>query len=103
MWMMNPRKSGIVIQSAPNVNVVEWGREHQNADDFNMTAVNWPDLLHIENLEIDDREPLRVEQEAFLGAVNDKSLKPEVTAKDGLAAMECAEGILDSIKKHKWT
>jgi predicted dehydrogenase len=59
-------------------------------------------LLHIENLEIDDKEPLRLEQEAFLRAVADKTSKPEVSAEEGLAAMECAEKILTAVKKHKW-
>jgi predicted dehydrogenase len=64
--------------------------------------VNWPDLLHIEQLNIDDREPIRLEQEAFLRAVADRSLMPEVSAKEGLAALECAAMILRSVKKHRW-
>jgi hypothetical protein len=27
---------------------------------------------------------------------------PEVSAKEGLAALECAQKILASVKKHKW-
>ncbi len=96
------KKSGIVIKTDPNINVVEWVREHKEAGDFNLLTVNWPDLLHIEELEIDDKEPLRVEQESFLRAVADRTAKPEVSAEDGLAAIECAEMILESIKKHKW-
>ena len=64
--------------------------------------INWSDLLHIEKLKIDDKEPLRLEQEAFLQAVADRTVGPEVSAEEGLAAMECAEEILTSIKKHKW-
>ena len=96
------KKSGIVIKTEPNIDVVQWVRERKKAGDFNLLTVNWPDLLHIEELSIDDREPLRVEQEAFLRAVGDKSFRPEVSAEDGLAAMECAEMILASIQKHKW-
>ncbi|MCK4753099.1 MAG: Gfo/Idh/MocA family oxidoreductase [Planctomycetes bacterium] len=96
------KKSGIVIKTDPNIDVVEWVRSHKEAGDFNLLTVNWPDLLHIEELEIDDKEPLRVEQESFLRAVADRSAKPEVSAEDGLAAIECAEMILESIKKHKW-
>jgi predicted dehydrogenase len=59
-------------------------------------------LLHIEKLEIDDKEPLRLEQEAFLRSVADRGVKPEVSAEEGLAALECAEEILASVKKHKW-
>ena len=96
------KKSGIVIKADPNVNVVNWIKEHQDAGEFDLTTVNWPELLHIEALHIDDREPLRLEQEAFLKAVADRGQKPEVSAEEGLAAMECAEKILASIKKHKW-
>lgn len=96
------KKDGIVIKTAPNVNVIEWVREHQQEPDFDFSAINWPDLLHIEQLDIDDREPLRVEQESFLKAVAESSERPEVTAEEGLAALECADMILKSIKEHKW-
>ena len=96
------KKSGIIIKTAPNIDVVKWIREHKEAGDFNFLTVNWPDLLHIEELAIDDKEPLRVEQESFLRAIEDKTLRPEVSAEEGLAAMECAEIILNSVSKHKW-
>jgi len=96
------KKSGIVIKAGPNVDIVRWVKEQQSREDFNPLSVNWPDLLHIEQLDIDDKEPLRLEQEAFLQAVVDKRLRPEVSAEEGLAAMECAEKILASVKKHKW-
>ena len=96
------KKSGIIIKAGPNVDIVRWVKEHQSRGDFNPLSVNWPDLLHIEQLDIDDKEPLRLEQEAFLQAVVDKRLRPEVSAEEGLAAMECAEKILASVKKHKW-
>jgi predicted dehydrogenase len=96
------KKDGIVIKTAPNVDVLEWIREHQQEEGFDFSGVNWPDLLHIEQLDIDDKEPLRVEQESFLHAVLDKSKQPEVTAADGLAAIECADLILASIKENAW-
>ena len=37
-----------------------------------------------------------------LKAVADKTLKPEVGVDEALAAMECAQKILASIKRHKW-
>lgn len=95
-------KSGIIIKADPNINVVKWIQEHKEGGDLNLTTVNWPDLLHIEHLAIDDREPVRVQQEAFLWAVADKKLQPEVSAEEGLAALQCAQEILNSIKKHKW-
>jgi len=96
------KKEGIIIKAAENIDIVKWIREHQATDDFDFAGVNWPELLHIEQLDIADAEPLRVEQEAFLKAVANAQFRPEVTAEDGLAAMECAQRILDSIKKHNW-
>ena len=96
------KKEGIVIKTDPNVDVVKWVKEKQALGNFDFTGVNWPDLLHIEQLDIDDREPLRVEQESFLAAVADRSKRPEVTAEEGLAALKCAEAILKYVKEHKW-
>ena len=96
------KKSGIIIKTDPNKNVVEWIREQQQRGDFNPASVNWLDLLHIEPLEIDDKEPIRLEQEAFLRAIKDRSVRPEVSAEEGLAALRCAQQILRAVKKHKW-
>jgi len=96
------KKSGIIIKADPNTNVVEWIKQHKALGDFDLTKVNWPDLLHIEQLQVDDKEPLRLEQEAFLRSVSDRALMPEVSAEEGLAALQCAEMILASVKKHKW-
>jgi len=96
------KKSGTVIKADPNTDVVQKVRQLKKAGKFNLLKAGWTDMLNIEKLKIDDKEPLRLEQEAFLQAVADKTAKPEVTAEDGLAAMQCAEMILASIKQHKW-
>jgi len=96
------KKTGTVIKAAPNIDIAKKVKEIREGGILNLAMVNWANLLHIENLEIDDKEPLRVEQDAFLRAVADKAHKPEVSAEEGLAAMECAEMILASIKEHKW-
>jgi predicted dehydrogenase len=96
------KKEGVVIQASPNVDVVEWIRQKQAAGDFDFSSVNWLDLLHVEQLDIDDKEPLRLEQESFLKAVADRKLRPEVTGEEGLEAMLCAEMILESMRQHKW-
>ncbi|MBM4026892.1 MAG: Gfo/Idh/MocA family oxidoreductase [Planctomycetes bacterium] len=96
------KKSGIVIRTDPNKDVVEWIRTQRQRGDFDPAGVNWLDLLRIEPLEIDDKEPIRLEQEAFLRAVRDRSFAPEVSAEEGLAALRCAQQILRAVKKHKW-
>ncbi len=96
------KKSGILIKTDPNKNVVGMIKEWRQRSDFNPTTVNWPDLLHVEQLQIDDKEPIRLEQEAFLRAVKDRAFAPEVSAEEGLAALRCAQKILRAVKKHKW-
>ncbi len=96
------KKSGIIIKADPNINVVKWIQEQKEAGTFDLTTANWPDLLHVEQLDIDDKEPIRLEQEAFLQAVTNRELTPEVSAQEGLAALECAKKILASVKKNRW-
>lgn len=96
------KKSGIIIKTDPNVNVVEWIRQQQESGGIDVTKTNWPDLLHIEPLQIDDKEPVRLEQEAFLRAVKDRAFTPEVSAEEGLAALRCAQKIVTCVKRHKW-
>jgi predicted dehydrogenase len=96
------KKSGIVIKTAPNTDVVQWIKEQRERGDFDWASVNWPDLLHIEQLQIDDKEPVRLQQEAFLRAVRDRSFTPEVSAEEGLEALKCAQKILGAVKRHRW-
>jgi predicted dehydrogenase len=96
------KKTGVVIKAAPNVNVVERIRQLKKTGAFALLTQNWQDLLHVEKLDVNDAEPLRLEQEAFLQAVADRSLRPEVSDEEGLSAMECAEMIMDSMHKHSW-
>lgn len=97
------KKTGTIIKAdTDNIQVVEKIRKLKNAGKFELLTAGWTDLVHYETLQIDDREPLRVEQESFLKAVADKSQRPEATAGEGLAAMQCAQMILESIKRHKW-
>ncbi|MCJ7674079.1 MAG: Gfo/Idh/MocA family oxidoreductase [Sedimentisphaerales bacterium] len=96
------KKSGTIIKADPNIDVVQWIKQRKASGSFDWATVNWPDLLHIEELVIDDKEPVRLQQEAFLRCCVDKSLRPEVSAEEGLAALQCAEKILASVKKHKW-
>ncbi len=96
------KKTGTIITAAANIDVVEKIREIKKAGKFALLKTDWTNLLHIEKLNVDDKEPLRLEQEQFLRAVADRTLRPEVSAEEGLAAMECAEMILDSVREHKW-
>ncbi|MBN1974136.1 MAG: Gfo/Idh/MocA family oxidoreductase [Sedimentisphaerales bacterium] len=96
------KKSGIIIKADSNINIVKLINEKKAAGDFDFSSMNWAELLHIEKLEIDDKEPVRLEQEAFLNAVADRRFMPEVSAEEGLAALQCAEKILASVEENRW-
>ncbi|MBN2588754.1 MAG: Gfo/Idh/MocA family oxidoreductase [Sedimentisphaerales bacterium] len=96
------KKSGIIIKADPNINIVKLINEKKAAGDFDFSSMNWAELLQIEPLEIDDKEPVRLEQEAFLRAVVDNQYAPEVSVEEGLAALQCAEKILASVEENKW-
>jgi predicted dehydrogenase len=65
-----------------------------------LSQVNYADLVNLEQLPIDDVEPLRAELDAFIDAVQTGS-RPTVTAEDGLAAVDVARRIVASIKPQK--
>ncbi|KPK84496.1 MAG: hypothetical protein AMS27_09805 [Bacteroides sp. SM23_62_1] len=96
------KKTGIIIKADPNVDALKWIREKKEDKNFNPLTVEWQKLLKIEELQVDDTEPLRLEQESFLNAVKGQKIKPEVTGEEGLAALECAEKIIKSIQKNQW-
>ena len=61
-----------------------------------LSDLNFADLVTIQELQIDDSDPLRAELESFINAVKNRS-QPEVSADDGLAAVELATRIVQSI------
>jgi predicted dehydrogenase len=62
-----------------------------------LSQLNFANLVHIEELQIDDVEPARAQLESFVDAVTGKA-PPPVTAADGLAAVETAQRIVKAIK-----
>ncbi len=96
-------KNGTIIKAdTDNIELVNKIRQLKQGGKFDLLKTDWTKLVHYEKLQIDDNEPLRLEQEVYLSAVANKKSRPEVSAEEGLAAMECAEKILACIKKHKW-
>jgi predicted dehydrogenase len=62
-----------------------------------LSQLNFADLVQVEELEIDDVEPLRAELEAFVDCVMG-ARPPVVSAEDGLAAVETAGRIVQAMK-----
>lgn len=65
-----------------------------------ISQLKFDELINIEELSIDDVEPLRAELESFVDAVANKG-KPAVTAEEGLAAVEIATRIVEYVKGQK--
>jgi predicted dehydrogenase len=62
-----------------------------------LSQVKFDEIVQIEELQIDDIEPLRAELDSFMTAVANKTT-PEVTVDHGLAAVELATRIVESIQ-----
>ena len=96
------KKTGLMVSKTANTDVIEKLREqHVRGEEFDLKKVDWTKMLNIQPLSIDDREPLQLEQEAFLQALRDGS-RPQVSAEDAIAAMELAERIIQQIGAHRW-
>ena len=94
------KKTGTMVTKTANIDMVEWLRQ-QNAADNDVGSLNWLELVNVQMLNIDDREPLELEQEAFVKAVLEGS-QPQVSAEDAIAAMELAERIVAKIRQSPW-
>ena len=96
------KKTGTMISKTANIDMLQELRKGQTANgEIDLLGTDWSKLVNVEVLDIDDREPLCLEQESFIDAVINKTT-PEVSAEDAIAAMELAERIVSEIGKHRW-
>jgi predicted dehydrogenase len=91
------KRYGIFARRSGNLNAIRDAVARIRSGEIqDLSELNFADLVHIEELQIDDVEPLRAELESFVSAVH-TGAKPEVTVEDGLAAVETAERIVKAI------
>jgi len=64
-------------------------------------GLSFPALLDIQELKLDDHEPLAKELEAFARAASARA-EPPVTGEAGLEAIEVADRVLEAVRSHKW-
>ena len=96
------KKTGTIISKTANIDMLQEIRNHMNSKgELELNGADWTNMINVENLNIDETEPLRMEQDAFIKAVQDNS-RPEVSAEDAVKAMELAELIGEKIREHKW-
>ena len=97
------KKVGIIIDKTDNLDLIQMARD-MDADDLAELAesVDYTKLLKVQELVVDEStEPLRRQAEAFRRTVVDGA-PPVVSATDGLAALEVAGDIVESLKGHHW-
>ena len=91
------KRYGIVARRSGNLDAIRTAAARIRAGEIkDLSELNYADLVHIEELEIDDTEPLRAQLDSFVTAVTTKT-PPPVTVEDGLAAVETATRIVQSI------
>ena len=91
------KRYGLVARRTPNINAIRGAITKIRAGEIDdLSQLNFAELVNVEELQIDDVEPLRAELESFVDATVKKT-KPIVTGEDGLAAVELATKIVQAI------
>jgi len=95
------KKYGIVARKTKNLAAIRDAVARARAGEIeDLSQLNFAELVNIEELSIDDTEPLRAELDSFVHAVLSGGT-PEVPAEDGLAAVETATRIVEAIQHQK--
>ncbi|MCP4712368.1 MAG: Gfo/Idh/MocA family oxidoreductase [Planctomycetes bacterium] len=96
------KKTGTMISKTANMDMVQWlQQQSQENGPIDPLSMNWLELVNVETLNIDDRESLELEQEAFVKSILEGT-RPEVSAEDAIAATELAEKIIEIINQAQW-
>ncbi|MDB5356233.1 MAG: cbaC 3 [Phycisphaerales bacterium] len=91
------KRYGMFARRSGNVDAIRDAVARIRAGEIDdLSQLNFADLVHVEELKIDDIEPLRAELESFIHAVNTGE-QPIVPLEDGVAAVETATRIVQSI------
>jgi len=88
-------KKGIIIRRTANELQMQEVRE-QLRQGLDLTDLKWADLVNVEELSIDDAEPIVMEIRSFLEAVR-TGARPEIDATAGFVNVRTAERIVSAI------
>jgi predicted dehydrogenase len=95
------KKMGVFARRSGNLEAIrDVVAKIRSGEIDDISQLKFDELINIEELAIDDVEPLRAELESFVDAVANNG-KPAVTAEDGLAAVEVATRIVEHVKGNK--
>jgi predicted dehydrogenase len=95
------KKTGIAVKKYANLDLLKLAGEYNAKDLSQLAGIDYSKLVNVEPLQVDDVEPLRAELQSFIAALI-SGRPPEVSAEDGVAAVELAEQIVASLKSHQW-
>lgn len=96
------KRYGLIIQKEP-------GWDLQNLDISQVQAENIQDLwkyvfeglLKVQELKMDEWDPLEAELRSFLGCVRSRET-PVVDGRAGMRALEAAVRVIEAAKEHSW-
>lgn len=90
------KKGNVIRRTANEIQMREMREQIRLGTD--LTNLKWGELVNIEELEVDDAEPIVAEIEAFLNAVRTGE-RPPIDAEAGFANVRTAQRIVDAIKQ----
>jgi predicted dehydrogenase len=95
------KKVGLLARRSGNVDAIrDTVKRIRSGEIDDVSQLDFADLVTVEELTIDDIEPLRAELESFVDAVRNKT-RPQVPVEDGLAAVEVASRIVEAVAGQK--
>jgi predicted dehydrogenase len=91
------KKYGIVARRGQNLDAIRQAvAKIRSGEIEDLSELNYGELVQVEELQIDDVEPLRAELESFVSAITHNT-PPACSARDGLEAVRTAGRIVKSI------
>jgi predicted dehydrogenase len=93
------KRYAVAVRRTGNLDAIRNAAERIRTGEVqDLSGLNYTELVHVDELQISDTEPLRAQLESFVTAVTTRT-RPEVTAEDGLAAVETAMRIVAATGK----
>ena len=91
------KRIGTVIHRSGNLNAMRDAVARIRSGEVeDLSQLNYQELVRIEELRSEEVEPLRAQLDAFIHSIRTKT-RPVVSAEDGMAAVETAKRIVESI------
>ena len=91
------KKEGLIFRRLANLETIrETVAKVRSGEITDPTRLNYAEMVKFERLHVEDAEPLRAEQEAFIDAAIHHT-RPIVSGEDGMASVDLAQRIIDAM------